>query len=92
MSAKLRELFDLKSNELNLVRDHKLAGLYKDNFPIEFKKNWLLNQAYLDEISSWKLPQVLRGVLLKGDHLLNHYYSHIGQRFMGGIIISRVSK
>lgn len=65
-------------------------GLYKEVDSSFFKRNWLLNQSYFDELASWNLdqsPSPIEGVILKGGHLIPKYYSHPGERFMGDIDI-----
>ncbi len=74
-------------NDFQDLERNKLTGLYKDVDPCQFKRNWLLNQSYFDELSSWKLPDSISGVILKGGHLIPTYYEHSGQRFMGDIDI-----
>lgn len=64
----------------------KLSGLAKERLPQSFKRQWLLNQSYLDEIFSFSPPAP--GTLLKGAHLLSqNYYDHPGKRFMGDVDI-----
>jgi hypothetical protein len=85
----LFELFHKKASHehQDVLAQNKLLGLYPEIDKRFFMSNWLLNQAYQDELKSWKLPNDLDGVLLKGAHLISNYYPHIGQRFMGDIDI-----
>ncbi len=69
---------------LSLLKSTKLSGCIKDYAVQDYKKQWLLNQSYLQEIQSFSPPR--EATLLKGGHLLSKgIYPHIGERFMGDI-------
>ncbi len=85
--SRLLLIFNKKEKDQTLISHHKLSGLYSEQNVLTFKANWLLNQAYFDEIKSWILPDHLNGILLKGAHLLSHYYPDLGNRFMGDVDI-----
>lgn len=78
---------ELREEFLTEIERNKLLGLYKDINSSAFKSHWMLNQAYFDELASWQLSPSLKGILLKGAHLLEHYYDELGERFMGDIDI-----
>lgn len=76
----------VSSGVLDALRRSKLSGLAPDQLKEEYKIQWLLNQAYLDEVSAWEVPDGLEGTLLKGMDLISRgIYTHPGQRFMGDV-------
>lgn len=68
------------------IETHQLKGFFKDDYPREFKEQWLRNNLMLNELKNWPLPHPSSATLLKGAHLITEkYYQHPGERFMGDI-------
>lgn len=71
---------------IETLKKAKLSGLCQNQLSNDFKRQWLLNQAYLDELKELKIP--CQAVLLKGIHLISeNIYPHLGMRFMGDVDI-----
>lgn len=95
LHGKVTEAKSLDPALVQAIQYHKLSGLLKDIFlssqsheiKKEYKSNWIRNTIFINFLETLDPPKELSGTLLKGMHLIHHYYCDRGERFLGDIDI-----